>query len=111
MTEKDEFQRVLNQHHSHLEGQIWGHAPVQAEGTIEGREFYFRARGDEWTFAVAEVDEADPADICCSDQGFFRQGIYGKAKDYDASYMPYDEAERLIRICAQEFLSFLNSHP
>lgn len=30
-----------------------GKCPVQAEGTINGREFYFRSRGEHWSLAVA----------------------------------------------------------
>ena len=32
---------------------IGGNCPVQAEGTIDGFPFYFRARGERWTMTVA----------------------------------------------------------
>lgn len=35
---------------------LGGNCPVQAEGTIGGKPFYFRARGKHWSFAVG----ADP---------------------------------------------------
>lgn len=31
---------------------IGGNCPVQAEGTIDGKRFYFRARGDSWSLEV-----------------------------------------------------------
>lgn len=31
-----------------------GFCPVQAEGTVDGRAFYFRARGEHWQFHVSK---------------------------------------------------------
>lgn len=31
---------------------LGGNCPVQAEGTIDGQKFYFRARGSKWSFSV-----------------------------------------------------------
>ncbi len=74
-------------------------APVQYEGMINGRPFYFRARWMGWTFTVANtLDEA------ISTQGiFFRESTYGK--NADASYMPHEEAEQIIRQYASEYLA------
>lgn len=33
-------------------GQIGGNCPVQAEGTIAGEPFYFRARGERWSIGI-----------------------------------------------------------
>ena len=33
---------------------IGGNCPVQAEGNIDGKTFYFRARGSSWTFYVGD---------------------------------------------------------
>ena len=46
-----------------LFGTIYGTSPVQAEGTINGHLFYFRARHDEWTFSISESSRIDPVDI------------------------------------------------
>ena len=78
-------------------------APVQAEGSVEGRPFYFRSRWDEWTFAIANAPEADPVDICDSSQGFFRSGIVAGGR-YAASYLPLPDATEIIRRCAAEYL-------
>jgi hypothetical protein len=32
---------------------IGGNCPVQAEGTIDGAQFYFRARGTHWSLSIA----------------------------------------------------------
>ena len=38
----------------------WGACPVQAEGTVDGLPFYFRARGGEWTLSVAATPAGEP---------------------------------------------------
>ena len=78
-------------------------APVQAEGTLAQHAFYFRARHEDWSFAVALSSEVDPASICFPSQGFFREGAYGSSLSA-ASYMPLIEARRIIIDCATDFL-------
>ncbi len=34
----------------------WGNCPVQAEGTINGEEFYFHARGEHWSMSIGGED-------------------------------------------------------
>lgn len=98
-----EFRRSLKDATLQLEAEIEGYCPVQGHGKIAGVEFYFRARWEEWTFALATGEMLDPIDISSSGQGFFREGRYGQ-KPYDASWMPLEEAERIIRECARQFL-------
>ncbi len=86
-------------------------APVQYEGTIDGRPFYFRARHDGWSFGVAatfdeavEVSSFDPAiDRTTLPYGtFLRAAKWGDRPDA-ASYLPFEEAERIIWACAAEY--------
>jgi hypothetical protein len=35
---------------------IGGNCPVQAEGTVDGKEFYFRARGEHWSMSIGGAD-------------------------------------------------------
>jgi hypothetical protein len=79
-------------------------SPVQAEGTIDGKAFYFRSRHDQWTFAVSEDADLDPVDIDSPQQGFFILRQYG-TKRYEASYMPLDEAEKIIEDCALLYIN------
>jgi hypothetical protein len=95
-----ESTRILHDEALQLEGRIYGHCPVQAEGTVAGKAFYFRARWDAWSFAVADSVLDDPVDIQLPGQGFLCEGDYD-----DASWMSYDDAEALIRRYAQEFLA------
>ena len=41
---------------------IGGNCPVQADGVIDGMPFYFRARGEHWSFRVADTAAGDPVD-------------------------------------------------
>jgi len=58
-------------------------APVQAEGTIRGKPFYFRARHGSWSFAAAKKPNADPKGLVLPERGssevFLIEGKIGKA--------------------------------
>lgn len=111
--------------------------PVQYEGTVEGRPFYFRARNDRWFFAIADtLDEAveapsalgvadfvakrdlgmdeffklaDLVDLASSSDPllpgpFVREALWGETS-WAASFMPFEEAERIIQACAEEYVA------
>lgn len=78
-------------------------APVQAEGTVDGDAFYFRARNESWEFAVSEDPAIDPASIQTEEHGFYRTALY-PGGPCAASHLPLSEAEALIRRCASEYL-------
>jgi hypothetical protein len=75
-------------------------APVQAEGTIDGFPFYFRARHNEWTFAVADGCVPDPVLIESPADGFFRSSKYE-----GASFVPLEIAIQLIERCISAYRS------
>jgi len=67
---------------------IAGNCPVQAEGTINGVDFYFRARGDRWTFII--MDDSD----------------YSYGEEYhNSGWMSEDEAKRLIEDAAELYVN------
>ena len=68
---------------------IAGNCPVQAEGTINGVEFYFRARGDRWTFTI--MDESD-------------NFSYGE-EYHNSGWMSEDDAKRLIEDAARFYVN------
>ena len=82
-------------------------APVQAEGTVAGRAFYFRARGEEWAFAIAERPGEDPSelgpDAAAAGKGWYRSGTVSGGP-FAASYLPPAEARSLIQECARLYL-------
>jgi hypothetical protein len=82
-------------------------SPVQAEGMIGGKPLYFRSRHEHWNFSVSEDPNVDPVDIDSSEQGlahgFFVEEKYGN-ESFAASYMPLDEAERIIKRCAEMYV-------
>jgi hypothetical protein len=102
--------RTLSDSNTGLECTLYGQAPVQAEGLIIGHPFYFRAKWSYWTFTVCVNSDADPA--CMEpkedEPGFFEdgenQGYYLSGEFNNASFMRYDDAERIIRDCVQQFI-------
>jgi hypothetical protein len=104
MLEQRESQRQIQDSAIQLECRLYGHGPVQAEGTVMGKRLYFRARWDSWSFSVADSEDVDPVDIQLPEQGFLREGQYGKLNQYEASWMKYDDAEAIIKRCAQEYI-------
>lgn len=82
-------------------------APVQAEGTVDSHPFYFRARGDHWTFSVAEEPGLDPVYIDSAEsaagRGYFLAAEYGAPGSFAAGYMPLAEARDLISECFRRY--------
>lgn len=72
--------------------QLGGNCPVQAEGTIGGQPFYFRARGEHWSFGVG----ADPV----GEPDWYHEEEYPGGK-YAAGWMSEDEARAFIDKAAQ----------
>lgn len=104
--------RKISSSELNLEGTIYGTAPVQAEGTVNGHSFYFRARHDEWTFSVSENSEIDPVDIdnfeAGKKYGFFKQANYGKKGGESASYMDLESAEKIVFDCSLDYSKTIN---
>lgn len=64
-----------------------GNCPVQAEGTVDGKEFYFRARGDSWSMSIGGEDVV-------GDPEWSYEEDYGSWPE--AGWMPTDEALAFI---------------
>lgn len=82
-----------------------GAAPVQVEGEVDGKCFYFRSRGDNWYFCIADTpDAAIRAEF--QQTAFYVECKYGLPQGYPpshflASWMPHDVARQLIQTCIQ----------
>lgn len=67
--------------------------PVQFEGTFNSTPFYFRARGNWYDIGIGE----DPVGLAMGEgEGFHSGGAYYPGDDYAASWMPHEEALRII---------------
>lgn len=66
--------------------EIGGYCPVQAEGTINGKLFYFRARGSRWSLGIG----GDPV----SNPEWRYEEPYGTG--FDAGWMDIEEAKTFI---------------
>jgi len=107
-----EFNRIIRQPELKLEGEINGFGPVQGEGTINNHPFYFRARHNEWSFAISEHQEMDPVDIQFIETGkkygFYKEMKYCDKRQELASYISLVEAEKIIIDCCKEYLKIKN---
>jgi len=82
---------------------IYGNCPVQAEGTIDGVAFYFRARGQHWSIGVGGCDP-----VCAP--AWYREEPWGDGP-FSAGWMDVEEARRIIEKCAAEYLAELPLGP
>ena len=78
--------------------EVYGNCPVQGFGTVLGRELYFRARHDGWSFDVADSAGRLPSDGYMNSDGFYRESDYP-----NAGWMPHVEAVKIITRCLREF--------
>ena len=76
---------------------IGGNCPVQAEGRVNGEEFYFRARGNRWSLSVGGDDVVGKPD-------WYYEEPYGK-EPFDAGWMPEGIARGFIDRGAMKWLA------
>ena len=80
-------------------GWLGGNCPVQAEGTIGGEPFYFRARGDRWTIAIGGdvIDNTVGRGAADKPSWFYEEEYSG------AGWMTEAEARAFIEDAAQRY--------
>lgn len=82
------------------EYEVFGVCPVQAVGTVRGRDLYFRARWGKWSFEVADSAGNLPSNgIDRESDAFCRDGV-----DPHYGYMPLPEAVGVINECLREYI-------
>jgi hypothetical protein len=74
--------------------ELGGICPVQAEGTIAGKPFYFRARGSSWRLSVGDGDPTGNPE-------WTYQEDYGE--NFEAGWMEEKEAIRFILQAADQY--------
>jgi len=82
---------------------IGGNCPLQAEGTIDGVPFYFRARGRRWAMSIGKDPVGILSTIESKPNEWFAECTWGHDR-FAAGWMPEDEARRLIGWCASEYV-------
>jgi hypothetical protein len=76
---------------------VAGNCPVQAEGYIAGRPFYFRARGSRWSIEIGAHDvTAAPV---------WEYGERYSDEPYAAGWMSNDEARGFIAAAAARYIA------
>jgi hypothetical protein len=78
--------------------EVYGNCPVQGFGTVLGRDLYFRAPHDHWSFDVADPAGNLPSDGYRDSDGFYREGEYP-----NAGWMTLEKAVTIIERCLREF--------
>lgn len=84
--------------------ELGGNCPVQAEGTIDGKRFYFRARGKHWTMEIHPTAEGDYLSWP-EDRAEWRYKEDWGSEEYGAGWMPEEEARELIAKAAELYRS------
>jgi hypothetical protein len=74
---------------------IGGNCPVQAEGTIDGYGFYFRARGTTWSVEIYDGGKEPWTTV---------QKYSEPTQPYAAGWMTEDEAKGFIEKAARWFI-------
>jgi hypothetical protein len=67
---------------------LGGNCPVQGEGFVDGKEFYFRARGERWSMSIGGTD------VVMNPEWYYEQD-FGEAP-FDAGWMEEAEARGFI---------------
>jgi hypothetical protein len=75
---------------------ISGSCPIQGEGRIAGLPFYFRARGQRWSFSIRDLGEANYV--------WYRERAWGDLP-YAAGWMEDNVALALIEQCGAAYLA------
>ena len=100
-----------------LEG-LGGSTPVQGEGSLSGRPWYFRARGTYWRFSLAHPGE-DPVAVGWSEGGVagaFAESAYACSEadcdhEFCAGWMPLLQSMRRLTAGAEAVLGLPISDP
>ena len=87
---------------------LGGNCPVQAEGSIDGKRFYFRARGEHWEFRVSESAETSANNWPDFFECFCHEEEWGDGP-YDAGWMPEDVARQMIAKGAEAYRATLTT--
>lgn len=73
---------------------LGGYCPVQAEGTVNGKPFYFRSRGDQWAMNIG-------GDDIILEPGWRYEEDYGVWPE--AGWITLDEARSFIQKAAEMY--------
>lgn len=76
-----------------MTGELGGQVPVQGEGLLDGRPWYFRARYNSWSFDWSDAADVDPVEVSLGyAPGLHYEELYKVEDPYAAGYMSLDEA-------------------
>jgi hypothetical protein len=85
---------------------LGGDAPIQGFGYLDGRPWYFRARGNQWEFAVAN-DRELPFDAAIAATTHRGAGLLLSKRYHDTAQLTEEKARAIIRRAARAATAFL----
>jgi hypothetical protein len=86
------------------EGKVGGYAPVQGWGEVDGLPWYFRSRWDSWRFSIAFDPADNPVKVGWGEvDGWQKEGVVDGEELFLASWMPLDDAWKIITDAIAEF--------
>ena len=85
---------------------LGGNCPVQAEGTIDGKRFYFRARGEHWSLTIHPTASGEYLKWDDDQQAWEHEEEWGDGP-FDAGWMPEEVAKRMIETGAMHYRASL----
>lgn len=88
----------MSDHGIHIE-YIGGNCPVQSEGTIGGKPFYFRARGRRWSMSIGGHDVVSQPD-------WYTEEPWGDG-EFAAGWMPQHVALGKIAYAFGAYVEFI----
>ncbi len=93
---------------------LGGNCPVQAEGTILGKRFYFRARGEHWSIEIHPTAKGEYTDWPSTQiVNGLASGTWYYDEPYgtwpDAGWMPQKDAVECINRAAKMYQDEMNS--
>jgi hypothetical protein len=91
-----------------------GMCPLQGEGQIDGRAFYFRSRHEHWGLSLSVSQDQDTTGVSLGwTEGYVYSERYGRIGQHDAGYMSIGEGvASIVRAarCMQKLLTFQETH-
>lgn len=105
MTNQERWNAKFAEHGLDMDfGGCGGYCPVQAEGTVNGNPFYFRARHGDWSLHIT-APNTDPVILPNThDDSLFR------ASGYDSTHGWMDTESEVLPLLLKQFKEFASEH-
>ena len=91
---------AMSEDYTYITDSLEGHCPIQGTGTVQGRGWYFRARGEHWSLRIWHDKEFEGS-------VFSVEASWGDP--YAAGWMSQEHARLLIEVAMQTYFTSLRT--